>query len=325
MDIGRNKLLEAQQANNSPYYREFVSTLDDFEARLGSSLAAHIREHKLFLSSAVFDAETYAQGAAETTVVRYFLRRYPDTFVYEPKLNRPSSNKNVECSVGISGLRLNVEVKVARHDKKIVDDQYPGIKIESYGHFESFPELAKELLPLFGGGPRQPDPKIAVRLENNLYDHLKLANEKFNVENPRTHCNILCIGCGSSDDAQACYGYLTSVNGFFTKESYKPKETYDRVDLVFLTNLYFKHSEYYSGLDEKSWQLENCFLVGVPNPYAQKTKYETITKVLEIVPSMTKEFNAFCESSGNRLLEILKLKIFIHGELGERHHLNYFG
>ena len=150
MDAQNNVILAAEREKDSPYYREFLKTLADFKTGLGNRDVDAIQTRKLCLSTTAFDPETYAQGAAETTVVRYFLRRFPDSFEYEPRLNSPGNNKNVECSVRTNGLRLNIEVKVARHDKKIADDSYPGIKIESYGHFEMFPEMAADLLPLLG-------------------------------------------------------------------------------------------------------------------------------------------------------------------------------
>jgi hypothetical protein len=324
---GNNSLLRAEYEANSPYYQELARALQDLEACLGPKEVDKYVGVKLLTRRSAFDVDEYVQGAAELTVIRHFARMYPETFEYEPRLC-DDSGKNVECSVRLKHTQFNIEVKVARHDRRFQIEDSPGLKIESDGRLDGFSDLTQELTPLLTitdpvtGAPVSP--KISFKQDNTVFDFLASAHSKFAVGNPLNHFNALFVGCGNSDDVQEYYHHLTGPTGLFTKNAFRDPAEFNHVDAVFLTNLYFKHTNRYGKLDKASWQLGECFVLCVPNPLSERHKFEASSLAMEAIPSLTKEFSAYREGNGKKVWEFMILKHFIHGELGEKQGRYYF-
>lgn len=327
LDPDGNPLLKAKFESKSSYFVELLSALEDIQACAGQDAARNYAETKLQTQRKSFDEDSYIQGAVELAVVRYFAQEFPKDFEYEPKLGA-EGDQNVECSVRVEKTQLNVEVKVSRHDRRFKIEDAPGMKLRAYGRVDGFAGLVDELKPILtdtdsGTGDRF-EPQVSFRQDLTMFDHLVSAHKKFASSNPVEHCNILFVGCGDSDDIQDCDEYLTGPTGLFTGNSIRSPVEFARVDLVFLTSLYYKHSTRYGKLDAKSWRLADCFVLGFPNPFAEKQKYEAMKVAFAKIPSLTEEFRTFYLAKRDHILDPFFLKHFIHGELCEKQRRCYF-
>ena len=258
--------------------------------------------------------------------MRYFASEFKETFFYEPKLN-VSSNQNVECQIGISGINFNIEVKAASYDEKERIDSKNAFKIKSTGRYQNYHEISNFFKSILikkdeetGEENRACDDR---RMDNNLKDFLVLAQSKFPHFNNRSMCNILIVGCDDSDDVQDWYNYLMEHGGFFTKESYVPSENYNKTDILVLTNLYYKHNPKHDKRDELSWKFEEYFILCLPNPNAEIQKCEGIRTFTNAIPNYTKQYNRYEKYNGKNV-PIMKLKHFIHKELGENNRIYHF-
>lgn len=222
--------------------------------------------NKLGLKSDNVSEQAYIQAAVEVTVCAHFARFFSDGFIYEDKVNPP---KDVDCSVQVGGFKYNVEVKCADFSKKQAIDESDGFKIGSLGRLSDFDSVVKGLESLFSSGGH-----VLSRqrhMDNNLKDFLVSAHEKFAPETPDNELNVLVVGCDDAMDMQKWNSYLYGTQGLFTLESYADTTTYDRVDLVLLTNLYHRHKD--PALKDKlsgHWQLSEAFCVLCQNPKSLK-------------------------------------------------------
>jgi len=263
---------------------------------------------KLFLKHNKLDIQQknqYIHSASEITVVNYFATNFPEFFVLEPKLTGHNNN-DVECQFQFNGLTFNIEVKSNSYilDNKKTDSNFH-LQIE--GRLSEYMELFESIKTIL------PNTDLEKRFDNSFKSHLHSAQSKFPKADNNNNCNILILACNDSEDLQNHYNYLFAASGFFTSNSFVNHLEYNLVDIVFLTNLFFKHNYDTENpkLDEQSWQFEKSFIIGYRNPFRKDLKNEHLNMIEAIVPNYTQNFK---EYSGGP--EFIRLRHFIHTELG---------
>lgn len=293
---------------NNEYGLEFQEVIKSFTVFLDSNKKFKKLKDKLFLKQNDISNDQlnqYIQTAVEFTVVRYFADNYPENFKYEPNLIA-ENNTDVECQFKINNLTFNIEVKATSYinnDLKSNDN----LKLRTIGRLDNYTELHSFFKTL------TPNVESEKRYDNNLKSHLTSAQSKLPKENNYQFCNVLIIGCNDSDDIQNQYHYLYAKNGFFTENPLIEHNEFDLVDIVFFSNLFFKHNSKIDKpkLNKESWQFEKSFIVGFRNPYRKDQKLEHLDLIEGIIPNYTKSFMEYKVGP-----EFIRLKHFIHTELG---------
>lgn len=287
----------------------FKSTIDVYANFIDTNRKLKKLTNKLFLKHEDLSTQQinqYIQAAVEMTVVRYFAENFPEHFKLEPKLIDGSDN-DVECQFKFNDLLFNIEVKATSYIDKIKRNP-EDFSLEFKGHLDNYEELHTTLKTFL------PNLNLAKRFDNNLKSHLYSAQSKFPVTDNNKFCNVLIIGCNDSEDIQKHYDYLHSPHGgFFTKQSFIDNRKFDLVDIVFLTNIFFKHNYEIENpkLDEDSWKFEKSFIVGFRNPFRKNRKEKHLDLIETIVPNYTKSFKEYTGGP-----EFIRLRHFIHTELG---------
>lgn len=307
------------------YKDEFELMLEEFTNTLSNSEFISLKQ-KFQLHQGSFSLKPFIQAATETTIVRYFLKNFPNSFKYEPKLN---NKKNVECQISSGDFTFNIEVKTPDYTEKEKIDDSPGFKISATGRFDNFNEVSNMLkVPIESSDTKERDSQeihISRRMDNNLKDYLLSANEKFPEISTEKHINILFVCCGDPDDMQDFENYLHDIRGFFTRESYVDHNLYSNVDCVVLTNLYYNHSPRFNRMSEVSWDFAKSFNLIYSNPFRRLVKIEGLAQLLSMFPNWTTEYiNYFNQIAKKEPILILPMKRFVYEVLAEKRKEYYF-
>ncbi|CAM3790036.1 hypothetical protein FLGE108171_15135 [Flavobacterium gelidilacus] len=294
---------------NNEYGLEFQEMIKSFTVFLDSNRKLDLLKDKLFLKQnniSTGQLNQYIQSSLECTVVRYFAENFPEDFKYEKKLIE-GSNSDVECQFKINNLTFNIEVKASSYINDNLENN-DVFKLRAIGHLDNYTEV-HSLLKTF-----LPNLESEKRYDNNLGSHLKSTQAKLPRDNNNIFCNVLIIGCNDSDDIQNQFHYLSSKDkGFFSENPLVKHSEFDLVDIVFLSNLFFKHNSEIEKpkLGKDSWQFEKSFIIGFRNPFRKDEKQEHLDLIEANIPNYTKSFMQYKGGP-----EFFRLKHFIHTELG---------
>ena len=301
---------------NEEYGLEFQDMIKSFMFFLDSNKKRSKLKDKFFLKQndiSVQQLNQYIQSFVECTVIRYFADNFPENFKYEHKLIK-GSDLDIECQFEIQNLTFNVEVKATSYiNKSLKDDD--SLKLRIKGNLDYYEDIYREL-QMFS-----PNLKLEKRYDNNLGSHLKSTQSKLQKDNNK-FCNVLILGCNDSNDIQNQYDYLYSKDGgFFSANPLIKHSEFDLIDIVFLTNLFFKHNSEIeqSKLNKESWQFEKSFIVGFRNPYSKDFKKGHLDLIESIIPNYTKSFKEYKDGA-----VFMPLKHFIHSELGEKRKIYHY-
>ncbi len=287
-------LLIAQKTKNK-YYNEFLETAEMLSGIMEEKQFIDWCKEKMLLRDKNFDEKEFIQFAVESIVTSFFIKNYKDVVKIEAKV-RPNSKKDVDVRISIESYDYNIEVKCARYDEKEIIESKKGIKLDCAGRIPNRKESHTELKGLIMTGQANKGlSPIAVHesknMDNNLKQFLIDAHKKFNPKASNNEVNILFVGCGDSTDMQNWVSYLNSWEGLFTENSFENVENYSNVDLVILSNLYYKHNKFYEKNMHNSWSLakENTFSLIFCNPKRKLDKKEAIEKFIGIFPNYSRD------------------------------------
>jgi len=268
-----------------PYYEEFLQAAKFMHQALTRDEFENWVQEKMLIKTKAFDEKTFIQYAVETSAVRYFGEKFPTNFQVEACINQ-TNNKNVDCRFEDEGYSFNIEVKCSDFKSKEKIDARTGIKFGTIGRIPERQETIDKLVHLFQSTPLHTEElkehHEMKNMDNNLKDFLILANEKFHPSSPDNELNILVVGCGDAYDIQNWFYYLWAERGLFTKESFTDKSYYENVDMVILSNLYFKHNRFYEKQLSESWTMSNSFNLVFPNPLRKSDKRKAFFHFLNI-------------------------------------------
>ncbi|MCT8335751.1 hypothetical protein NUH30_18845 [Leptospira sp. 85282-16] len=310
-------ILNSEHSVSNDYRKELFDVIEELSKKLSHS-ELKVLKTKLGLIGKDRTVESYIQAATETTVVRYFLKKFPETFRYEPRVNLVNE-KNIECQILVNGNAFNIEVKTPSYSSEAEDKI--GIHLSATGRFENFDEIYSSLKMIYEPG----ELNISKRLDNKLMDFLKSANSKFPKNYPVKHLNILVVACGDADDFQNFDNYIEDEKGFFTSNSYIDHKHFERVDCIVLSNLYYKHSPKFNKMTKESWDFSQAFNIIYPNPFRKNRESELLNKLYLMIPNYTIEYRKFhkewIQKNG---IPFYILKRFVYKELGEKQRKTIF-
>lgn len=288
--VGHEHYLVKAMRSDLPYYAEFLKAGSILETLLSEKEFNIWMEEKMFLKRQPFLEKTFIQYAVETAVVRFFGERYPDNFQVEAKIN-PNNDKDVDCRFTDAGFIFNLEVKCSDFIAKEQVDAKDAFKYGTIGRLPDRGEAAikaitsalDEGLRLQGKTPKE---HVSLKnMDNNFKGFLELAHDKFNPDPSDREVNILVVGCDDAHDMQNWVNYLYAEQGLFTSSSFADQKKFQNVDLVVLTNQYYKHNGFFEKNVKNSWTLQHCFNVIMVNPFRHLEKTEAIRHFLTIIPN----------------------------------------
>lgn len=296
-NIEEHYLVKSRKEGNN-YFNEFSQAATILKPIMTDKEYQYWCAEKMLLKQQPFAEKTFIQYAVETSVVRFFGERFPKNFQIEAKIN-PTNQKDVDCRFMDGEFTFNVEVKCSDFISKEKIDNKEGFKFDTIGRLTDRGQEAFDIISSAldeglqkKGEPLKPHLK-AKNMDNNLMEFLVLAHEKFDPTPKENEVNILVVGCDDALDMQKWINYMWSGQGLFTEESFADKSTYQRVDLVVLTNQYFKHNKYFQKQVSGSWSLHKCFNLVFVNPYRKISKTDGIKHFLSIFPNMTEEVGEY--------------------------------
>ncbi|MFN3782271.1 MAG: hypothetical protein ACK4R6_00010 [Spirosomataceae bacterium] len=280
------------------YFNEFLDAAKILKPLLTDKEFEFWCTEKMLLKQQVFAEKTFIQYAVETSVVRFFGEKFPANFKVETKIN-PTNEKDVDCQITDNGFTFNIEVKCSDFVSKEKIDNKDGFKFGTIGRLLDRGEEAKKVVSsaLDEGLTKKGEPLkphlSSKNMDNNLKEFLELTHEKVNPTPSENEVNVLVVGCGDDEDIQNWVNYLYASEGLFTKESFADNTLYNNVDLVVLTNQYFKHNRFFDKRVIDSWSIEKGFSLIFCNPFRRLDKGDAIKHFISICPNFSDEITKY--------------------------------
>jgi|AntRauTorcE11898_2_1112593.scaffolds.fasta_scaffold10935_1 hypothetical protein len=295
-DLSEHYLIKARSEGYT-YFDEFIEAANILKNVVSDNEFKHWCNEKMLMKDQTFAEKTFIQYAVETSAVRFFAEKNSKNFEVEVELN-PKNNKDVDLQFTDKGYTYNVEVKCSDFESKEKIDNKDGFKYGTIGRIPNRKESIESISKALNEGlkkQRKPmkDHLESKNMDNNLKDFLELAHDKFNPNSKNEEINILLVGCDDVNDIQKWYFYLFANQGLFTLNSFANKENYKNVDLVILTNQYFKHNKYFEKNIENSWTLRKGFNLVFCNPFRRLPKEQGIKEFLHTFPHFTYELSEY--------------------------------
>ena len=304
-DTPKENYLRKAKENSDGYYSEFKTAISNLENVLSEREILQILNEKMLLNKKVFNEKTFIQGACEVAVANYFSEKAD--FKMEEKVN-PENQKDVDCQFKSNGFTYNIEIKCASFDAKEAVEQSDAFKIQTLGRIDNRDEAYKIIQDAIDDGLKNQgkplkEHKEIKNMDNNLKDFLLSAHEKFNSNCSDKEINVLLIGCNDPADIQSWTGYLVSSGGLFTQNSFHDVTTFNNVDIVVFTNLYFKHKDFDSKNIQGSWSLDKTLNLFMENPFRLQEKQAGLENFGKELANYNNEINAF-EVAGDVPIEV---------------------
>lgn len=177
-----------------------------------------------------FDEHNFISALCELSFMYAFVSAsdQPDSFQYEPRLIE-GSNKNIEFSIVINGLRYDVEVKSAnmiKQTKEFVDNmEKSGVAIEPHARMLPYNEWKN--IP--------GDTPLMGSQDNKVADFIESAQEKFPKVTDSIH---LLVICWDGQYRKALTALKSENSGLLTTNTYRPDLKYDHISHVIVTSQY---------------------------------------------------------------------------------------
>jgi len=291
--------------------KEYVASVQDMLISLDEFLTpTEFRNlhKKLQVSKSNINEAQYLQAVCELTVCLYFAKNYQSTFIYEDKVNPP---KDVDCSFRNDQTKYNIEVKCA--DFTVVEKvkNQDSFKVSALGRMDEYPDLITTLKDVFESSEQKLTPY--KHLDNRMKDYLIGAHDKFSDENYENIVNVLWVCCDDVMDMTNWTSYLTGIKGLLTKASFHDTSTFNKVDMVVLSNLHHRHAKYQDKTNiSNHWDMSSSFNIMFCNPGRKSNKENAIKNFYNIVPNFSKEVSNYSISGE---LDALKLSMYVNQEL----------
>lgn len=286
------------KALGHPYFAGFLDAGAVLKPALTPQEFAYWCAEKMLLKPQVFREKTFVQYAVETAVARYFGARFPEGFAVEKRIN-PANDKDMDCVFLDNGFTFNVEVKCSDFQAKEKIDSLDAFKYETVGRLPDRGEETRQVIAAALDESRAkrgeaPKPHVAGKnMDNNLKDFLELAHEKFGPAADERHVNVLVVGCDDAEDIQRWFYYLYEEQGLFTTAPFSDPLRYCNVDVVVLTNQYFKHNRVLTKSVTNSWDLGAGFNLTIANPHRSQPKKAGVLHFINLLPNFTSALAAY--------------------------------
>ncbi|QFG00796.1 hypothetical protein PB01_19450 [Psychrobacillus glaciei] len=245
-----------------------------------------------------FDKDVYFQGVSEIV----FWNHVSDKgykYNLEKKLNQ-QNNFDIDLQVIKENRIFNFEIKCP----KITEYNVRHLNVNTSYRFTNkkdmhdlLCDLNQDIFSKMVQSPLYEYENINYKKleDNKLVDYLKSGQQKFVASNENS-INILVISIDFSRFFDY-WGYLyNEFSGLFTNNTFFDSNSYNKVDVVLLTNILDGHINLNSEIE--SWNLNSYFNLFCKNPNSIKFKKEPTANIyndlFRIIPNDTNEFNSFC-------------------------------
>lgn len=255
-----------------------------------------------------YDRNKCFQGLSEMIFWLYAIRMNY-SFKMDKQLHMKSENNNSDIDIQIvkDGYRFNIEVKTPNQKEKI-DESILKVTVP----FRSFDrkeiqdqELRKVNSDITQAIINNSQGKYVAYKQtkiddNKILEYLRSGQTKFTYESDSINVLALSVPSQQMNNYWAyLYNPFTGIftdqfaGKFFDKENNEVKYSdFDKVDVVYLTNIVEGHIRYFKNFD--SWKLENYCSIFCINHFSKHTKkhsdLEVYKKLLEILPNDTIQF-----------------------------------
>jgi hypothetical protein len=274
LNLSENHYLRIAKESGDNYFDEFIESISKIENFLSPKDFKILWNEKMQLNKTKFEEKAFIQAACELSVATYFCEK--DNFNVESKVN-PENKRDIDVQFKSKGFTYNIEVKCASFKAKEDVQKSDSYKFQSSGRLNNMDDVMSIISNaidegLSNKGESLKPHKILKNMDNNLMDFLKSAHQKFNPNAQENEINIILVGCDNPGDMQSWVGYLYASEGLFTENSFLSTDEYSNVDLVVLTNLYFKHKDFHKKKIKNSWNLGQTLNLSFVSPYRKKDK-----------------------------------------------------
>lgn len=315
LKLPANHYLRIAKESKSNYLDEFLKSIYKIKEFISDKDFKVFWNDKMQLNKSKFDEKAFIQGACEVAVANYFSQK--NDFKVEARINK-KDNKDVDIQFKSNSFTYNIEVKCASFDAKEKSQNSDSFKFQTFGRLNNKNEIINILSKAIDEGlanqgkPLKPHLELK-NMDNNLKDFLISAHNKFDSGSEENEVNILLIGCNDKEDMQCWVGYLVAPDGLFTNTSYCNQINYNNVDLVVLTNLYYKHKDFYKKNVENSWDLRETFNLIILNPFRAKNKHNGIQNFNDEMINYNSEINQFIVPGNGPegLKDVVRIPYFI--------------
>jgi hypothetical protein len=288
--------------------------------------ARQLLDQKFFVPNTTsYSFNQFLQSAAELSVAHHVVKSQATAFESEKKMNPGVNDRDVDVYFEVGATRVPLEVKCPEEQHVAPGTltldfagRHPdpkGIFGEIQGVFAQAANLPPELRQL----------TLAQHKDNKLKDYLISAHDKFSPSPDLDQLNVLFVACG--EELQPWYHYLHEREGLFTPQSFHPVQTFERTQVVILSNLKYFHTQAAAHHD---WTLKDVFLLPVLNPTAAtRVMTETLEKGLSIFDHHLRPYNAYRLQNGGSdvpmdVIEATRLNTYIHGWLSDPEFQRFF-
>lgn len=295
LNVPDGHYLKIAKNSGNIYFDEFIESVSKIKQFISNRDFKDLWGNKLQLKKAKFDEKAYIQSACELAVANYFCEK--NGFRVEAKVN-PKNQKDVDVKFQSNNFTYNIEVKCSAFTNREKVQNTESFKYQTYGRLDNRLDIMSILSNaidegLIKQGKSLKEHSELKSMDNNLKDFLINAHEKFNDLSKENEINILLICCGDREDMQSWVGYLNGPEGLFTNGSFCDPADYNNVDLVILTNLYYKHKDFYNKNIENSWNLNETLNLSIINPYCRLRKPKGIENFDSEMINYNSEINQF--------------------------------
>lgn len=283
--------LRVAELNKYSYFGDFLIACNCMQEILGERVFSKWLDEKMLLNQENVDNKQFIEYAIETAVARYCFEKYSTSVKTEVKVCK-NSQKDVDVQFERDGFIFNIEVKCPTFYEKELSLLQNGVKFQSAGRPDNFTEVMNEISKnLYSAKKFQIAPNPIKNMDNNLKSYLIGAHKKFSEDASDHEINILLVGCNDAWDLQSFYNYLYSDKGLFTDKSFAKHQTFNNVDIVILTNLYYKHNNISDNSIGSFWSLEGGANLIFKNSFAKINKQDGYNLLLSSIPNYMDEFN----------------------------------
>lgn len=297
--------IKRAKEENEIYYNEFKDIiyliyLKEFDVsnKKRRKFITSFLKHKFMLGDSNFNKNQFIQSASELSVINFFMKKYKDSFEYEPK----NASKNLsECKIKYKNNIFNIEVKCPTI-QEIKSLKTVAYHRQSEKKMKDFIENINEKKTDFI--------KEVKRREETLYDFLVGADSKFLGESDGTEVNVLfvCLDKSISFDFWEVYLNREEYSYFGIRPEHINskyndglKQSYEKVDLVVFTNLFNSHYYNFKERILNPWNLEEHFNIIYTNPHRKIQNKKNIEGIIlfryEILKNVNVELKRFMEKT----------------------------
>lgn len=275
------------------YFSDFLNSFTLLLPYISGEQAEYFLIEKLQLKPEKVEFPKYYQGAVEASVIFEFLRRGPESFVYEPTV-AANSKKNVEFCSKLGAITYYVEAKCSDFTEWEAAELNSNIKLSTAGRIPGHAESLQNLQNLLTDPEKIENPagvEVLKNKDNSLKTFFQEAHLKF-PDPKESSLNLLFVGLGKPPEIQKWANYLYESKGLYTDAPFASPETYNKLDVLIFTNLYYRH-KYFDTIQGSAWDLSNTLCLIMSSRYRRVDNRDAILEFAKLLQDYSDELRDY--------------------------------